>query len=42
MDESSRGLVAEMEFLNLVVVHFQTGWRGAKAVGITTLSETQA
>jgi hypothetical protein len=34
--------VAETEFLNLVFVHFQTGWRVAKAGGITTLKEMQA
>jgi hypothetical protein len=34
--------VAETEFLNLVFVHFQTGWRIAKAGGITTLKEMQA
>lgn len=34
--------VAETEFLNLVIVHFQTGWRIAKAGGITTLEEMTA
>jgi len=34
--------VAEMEFLNLVIVHFQTGWRIAKSGGITTLGEMKA
>lgn len=34
--------VAEKEFLNLVFVHFQTGWRVAKAGGITTLKEMKA
>lgn len=31
--------VEEAEFLNLVIVHFQTGWWIAKAGGITTLKE---
>jgi hypothetical protein len=31
--------VAETEFLNLVIVHFQTGWWIARAGGMTTLSE---
>jgi hypothetical protein len=34
--------VAETEFLNLVFVHFQTGWRVAKAGGITTLKEMKS
>jgi hypothetical protein len=34
--------VAEKEFLNLVMVHFQMGWRIAKAGGITTLTELAA
>jgi hypothetical protein len=34
--------VAETEFLNLVIVHFQTGWWIAKAGGITTLKELKA
>jgi len=32
----------ETEFLNLVIVHFQTGWWIAKAGGITTLKELKA
>lgn len=31
--------VAEAEFLNSVIVHFQTGWWIAKGGGITTLDE---
>jgi hypothetical protein len=31
--------VAESEFLNLVIVHFQTGWWIARAGGMTTLKE---
>jgi hypothetical protein len=31
--------VAETEFLNLVIVHFQTGWWIARAGGMTTLNE---
>jgi hypothetical protein len=34
--------VAEKEFLNLVMVHYQMGWRIAKAGGITTLTELAA
>ena len=34
--------VEETEFLNLVIVHFQTGWWIAKAGGITTLKELKA
>ena len=30
---------AEQEFINLVMVHFQTGWRIAKSGGITSLNE---
>lgn len=31
--------LAEADFLNRVFVHYQTGWRVAKAGGITTLAE---
>jgi hypothetical protein len=34
--------MAEAEFLNLVIVHFQTGWCIAKAGGFTTLAEMKA
>lgn len=34
--------VVEEEFLNLVMVHFQMGWRIANAGGITTLEELAA
>jgi hypothetical protein len=34
--------VEETEFLNLVIVHFQTGWRIAKNGGLTTLKELGA
>jgi hypothetical protein len=34
--------VAETEFLNLVFVHFQTGWWIARAGGMTTLKEMKA
>ena len=34
--------VAEAEFLNLVIVHYQTGWFIAKADGPTTLAEMRA
>jgi hypothetical protein len=34
--------VEETEFLNLVIVHFQTGWWIARAGGITTLKELKA
>jgi len=34
--------VAEAEFLNLVIVHFQTGWCIAKAGGPTTIAEMKA
>ena len=34
--------VAEQEFLNLVLVHFQTGWRLAKGGNIITLKELAA
>ena len=34
--------VTEEEFTNLVMVHFLTGWRIAKAGGITTLEELAA
>jgi hypothetical protein len=34
--------VTETEFLNLVIVHFQTGWWIARAGGITTLKELKA
>jgi hypothetical protein len=37
--EANPVTVAEKEFLNLVMVHFQMGWRIAKAGGITTLTE---
>lgn len=33
---------AEEEFINLVMVHYQMGWRIAKAGGITTLKELEA
>jgi hypothetical protein len=34
--------VAEEEFINLAIVHFQTGWRIAVAGGLTTLKELGA
>jgi hypothetical protein len=34
--------VAEEEFLNLVMAHFQTSWRIAKVGGIITLGELAA
>jgi hypothetical protein len=34
--------VAETEFLNLVIVHFQTGWWIARAGGMTTLNEMRS
>lgn len=34
--------MAEAEFLNLVIVHFQTGWWIARAGGITALQEMKA
>lgn len=34
--------MAEAEFLNLVIVHFQTGWWIARAGGITALKEMKA
>jgi len=40
--ETVPATVVEGEFLNLVMVHFQTGWRIAKAGGITTLNELAA
>ena len=36
---SKPATVAEEEFLNLAIVHFQTGWRLAKSGGVTTISE---
>jgi len=33
--------IAESEFLNLVFVHFETGWSVAKAGGITTIRDMQ-
>jgi len=36
---STPATVAETEFLNLVIVHFQTGWWIARAGGMTTLKE---
>ena len=35
----SKITIAEEEFINLVTVHFQTGWRIAAAGGITSLGE---
>jgi hypothetical protein len=34
--------VVETEFLNLVIVHFQTGWWIARAGGMTTLKELKS
>lgn len=34
--------VAEREFLNLVLVHYQTGWTVAKAGALITLAEIEA
>jgi hypothetical protein len=36
---AKQATVVEMEFLNSVIVHFQTGWWIAKGGGITTLEE---
>lgn len=41
-DMTTPPTVAEQEFLNIVLVHFQTGWRIAKMGGITTLAEMEA
>lgn len=39
---AKRLTTVEEEFLNLVTVHFLTGWRIAKTGGITTLKEIQS
>lgn len=39
---STPATVEETEFLNLVIVHFQTGWCIAKTGGLMTLAEMKA
>jgi hypothetical protein len=39
--EQNPPTIAESEFLNLVFVHFETGWSVANAGGITTLRDMQ-
>jgi len=39
--EQNPPTIAESEFLNLVLVHFETGWSVANAGGITTLLDMQ-
>jgi hypothetical protein len=39
---SSSLTLAEEEFINLAIVHFQTGWRVAKNGGLTSLKELGA